>query len=321
MIDEKCVGCLKCIKACPAEALVMVYSPEEEKMLIPLEETTIPATDKRPVAVERWKGVWVFVEQTNGKAHPVSWELLGIGRILAEDLGVSLSAFILGSQVRRLVEEVFGYGADSVYVVDDPVLSHYRTRPYLQGTVNLIHKYKPEMDLFKKYDIQKIITLCPHCFSTLKNDYRQYGAEFEVIHHTQLIQRLFTEKKISVNEKAEGRTVLHDSCYLGRYNNIFEEPRQVLAAVSVSGAPLEMERHRSESFCCGAGGGRMWMEENLGKRIYLERTEEALRTNPSTIAVACPYCMTMFVDGVKEVKTQDAVHVKDIAEVVAEAIG
>lgn len=179
---------------------------------------------------------------------------------------------------------------------------------------------RDNIELFKKYGIKKIITFCPHCFSTLKNDYQQFGADFEVIHHTQLIHNFLKQGKIILKGSNNGRTVIHDSCYLGRYNEIYKEPREILKATSKGTAPLEMKRRGKESFCCGAGGGRMWMEELIGKRIYLERTQEALKTNPSTIAVACPYCMTMFEDGVKDEKEQDKVKVKDIAEIVAEAM-
>ena len=173
--------------------------------------------------------------------------------------------------------------------------------------------------LFKKYGVRKIITYCPHCFSTLKNDYRQYGADYEVIHHSQLISSLLEQGRITLKKVLDGKTVIHDSCYLGRYNDIYKEPRAIIRAAS-GADPLEMKRCGEESFCCGAGGGRMWMEELIGKRIYLERTQEALRTDPSTIAVACPYCMTMFEDGVKDEKAQEQVKVKDIAEIVAESM-
>ncbi len=173
--------------------------------------------------------------------------------------------------------------------------------------------------LFKKHGVRKIITYCPHCFSTLKNDYRQYGADYEVIHHSQLISSLLGQGHITLKKALDGKTVIHDSCYLGRYNDIYKEPRAIIRAAS-GADPLEMGRCGEGSFCCGAGGGRMWMEELIGKRIYLERTQEALRTDPSTIAVSCPYCMTMFEDGVKDEKTQDRVKVKDLAEIVAEAM-
>jgi Fe-S oxidoreductase len=179
---------------------------------------------------------------------------------------------------------------------------------------------RDNIEIFNKYGIKKIITYCPHCFSTLKNDYKQFGVNFEVIHHTQLIHSLLNQGKIKLQGSTNGKTVLHDSCYLGRYNQIYNEPREILKAASQGTAPLEMKRCGQESFCCGAGGGRMWMEELIGKRIYLERTQEALKINPATIAVACPYCMTMFEDGIKDEKAQDQVKVKDIAEIVAEKL-
>jgi Fe-S oxidoreductase len=173
--------------------------------------------------------------------------------------------------------------------------------------------------LFKEKGVKKIITLCPHCFSTLKNDYRQYGFEGEVVHHAELIEDLIRNGRIKLRKKVDaGRVVFHDSCYLGRHNDIYESPRSVIARATGK-APVEMDRMRTESFCCGAGGGRMWMEEHLGTRINLDRVDEALSKNPDTVCVTCPYCMTMFDDGLKD-KNADRVAVKDIAEVVAEAL-
>ncbi len=150
---EKCIGCRKCVKVCPSDALEMFFTPEDEKLLAELEaggvveeEEEEGAEEAKP-AVGAWKGVWVFVEQNNGKAHPVSWELLGVGRTLANDLGVELAAFVLGSEVKALVEEAFGYDAEKVYLIDDPLLHHYRTPTYLNGSLSLINKYKPEIVL------------------------------------------------------------------------------------------------------------------------------------------------------------------------------
>ena len=148
--DEKCIGCRKCVKICPADALEMVFTPEERKLLTEIEAEELveeAEVEKAESTVEGWRGVWVFVEQSDGKAHSVSWELLGVGRTLAQDLGVELSAFLLGSKVEALAEEAFGYGADKVYLIDDPILYHYRTATYLQGSISLIRKYKPEIVL------------------------------------------------------------------------------------------------------------------------------------------------------------------------------
>ncbi len=179
---------------------------------------------------------------------------------------------------------------------------------------------KENIAQFNKHKIKKIVTHCPHGYSTLKNDYRQFGGEFEVLHHSELILQLIQENKIKLNPKTNETTVFHDSCYLGRYNNIYDDPRDIVRHSCGGTPPREMERTREKSFCCGAGGGRMWLEESTGKRIYQERTQEALKQNPSTIAVACPFCITMFEDGVKHEGVQNEVMVKDIAEIVDEVM-
>ena len=179
---------------------------------------------------------------------------------------------------------------------------------------------KENVATFIERGVTKVITQCPHCFTTLKNDYRQYGLELEVIHHSELLRNLVRDGRLTVDKTTGemGTTVFHDSCYLGRHNDVYEAPREVLAAAT-GAAPAEMERTRNNAFCCGAGGGRMWMEEHVGERINITRVKEALEQKPDTICVACPYCMTMFEDGLKDVKA-DNVRVRDVAEVMAEAI-
>ena len=179
---------------------------------------------------------------------------------------------------------------------------------------------KENIKMFQERGVTKIITQCPHCYSTLKNDYRQYGVELEVIHHAELLNKLIKEDKLKLNGTTDlGNVVFHDSCYLGRYNGIYEAPRKAVASVTGQ-APIEMKRRYDRSFCCGAGGGRMWMEEIIGKRINSERVEEALRENPKTICVCCPYCMTMFEDGLKDKEADERVQVLDLAEIVARAL-
>ncbi|MDD2850372.1 MAG: (Fe-S)-binding protein [Desulfuromonadaceae bacterium] len=180
---------------------------------------------------------------------------------------------------------------------------------------------RENVEMFIERGVKKVITQCPHCFSTLKNDYRQYGLELEVIHHSELLRNLIQDQRLvlaTATNTTMGTTVFHDSCYLGRHNDVYDAPRAVIAAATGT-VPVEMERTRNNAFCCGAGGGRMWMEEHGGERINLTRVTEALKQKPDTIGVACPYCMTMFEDGLKDVKA-DGVKVRDVAEVMAEAL-
>lgn len=179
---------------------------------------------------------------------------------------------------------------------------------------------KENIKIFEEKGVKKIVTQCPHCYSTLKNDYRQYGSELEVVHHTQLINDLIKAGKLKLSAPDnQGNVVFHDSCYLGRYNMNYEAPREAIASAT-GRMPVEMERHHDRSFCCGAGGGRMWMEESIGKRINAVRTEEALKQDPAAICVCCPYCMTMFEDGLKDKNADDRVRVLDLAEIVAGAL-
>jgi len=179
---------------------------------------------------------------------------------------------------------------------------------------------KENVTMFQEKGVRKIITQCPHCFSTLKNDYRQFGVDLEVIHHSQLLERLLAEGRIPLTREVTevGSATFHDSCYLGRHNGVYEEPRRILASVT-GRQPLEFARVGKGAFCCGGGGGRMWMEEHTGTRINRERVKEAVATGAETVCVACPYCMTMLEDGLKDAKRTE-IRVRDLAEVVAEGL-
>ena len=162
--------------------------------------------------------------------------------------------------------------------------------------------------------VTKVISQCPHCFNTLKNEYPQFGGEYEVIHHSELLMQLVEQGKI--NPKSNGQTITyHDPCYLGRHNDVYVAPRDVVDAV---GTRVEMPRNGTKSFCCGAGGGKMWFEEQTGKKVNIERTEEALGCEPDVIATGCPFCYIMMDDGVKELGADEQVIVKDIAMLLAE---
>ena len=167
------------------------------------------------------------------------------------------------------------------------------------------------------YEVKKIVTTCPHCFNVLKNEYPELGGNYEVMHHTQLLQSLLAEGRLKIeggNFKGK-KITYHDSCYLGRANGVYEAPRSVLAALAAD--LVEMKRCRTNGLCCGAGGAQMWKEDEPGnKRINIERTEEALGTGAGIVAVNCPFCLTMMEDGVKAKEKQDGVKVFDLAELI-----
>jgi Fe-S oxidoreductase len=161
--------------------------------------------------------------------------------------------------------------------------------------------------------VTRIITQCPHCFNTLANEYPQLGGSYEVVHHSQLLAELLRQGRLDPPSSGQARTVTyHDPCYLGRHNDIYLAPREV-AAASGQVSLVEMPRHGTRALCCGAGGARFWMEEHIGKKVNIERAEEALGTGADQIAVSCPYCYVMLDDGVKELGRGDDVKVADLA--------
>ncbi|WP_447639857.1 MULTISPECIES: (Fe-S)-binding protein [Chitinophagaceae] len=178
------------------------------------------------------------------------------------------------------------------------------------------------IQILNGYEIKKIVTTCPHCFNTLKNEYPALGGNYEVIHHTTFLQQLIDEGKIVMKEGGsfKGKKITyHDSCYLGRANNIYEAPRKVLEILDTE--LVEMKRCRTKGFCCGAGGAQMFKEEEKGtERINFDRAKEAVETGATIVASACPFCNTMLTDGVKNEEKEDSVKVLDIAEIIAESM-
>ncbi len=172
----------------------------------------------------------------------------------------------------------------------------------------------------RAYNVKTVVATCPHCFNTIKNEYTQLGGNYEVVHHTEFIDRLIKSGQLKLPEGFDRRKLTyHDPCFIGRWNDIYDEPRRVLNVINRDGV-TEMRRNRNRSFCCGGGGGRVWMEEKIGKRINNTRVEEALSTGADAMAAACPFCITMFEDGIKAVEAQDRFQVEDISEILARAL-
>jgi Fe-S oxidoreductase len=174
------------------------------------------------------------------------------------------------------------------------------------------------VETLDRYRPKTIVTACPHCFNTIANEYPQFGGRYEVVHHSAYLARLVAEGRLRPDLERSGSLTFHDSCYLARYNGVIAQPRAVLSAIP--GVELrEMERSGRGSFCCGAGGGRMWMEETRGTRINAERTRQALETGADGVVTACPFCIVMMRDGLADASA-GAVGVQDVAEVLAASL-
>ncbi len=178
------------------------------------------------------------------------------------------------------------------------------------------------IELFEAYEIKKIITICPHCYNVFKNEYPELGGNYEVISYVDFLESALDAGKLKLHtgQFSGTRITYHDPCYLGRANDIYESPRKVIKAVN--GQLIEMERNKHLALCCGAGGGQMFKEAEKGdKEVFIERTEEALETNPGIIATACPFCMTMMTDGIKYKNRENEIKNYDIAELIALSLG
>ena len=176
------------------------------------------------------------------------------------------------------------------------------------------------IETLKNYHIDEIITSCPHCYNTLKNEYPKYGGDFKVVHYTQLMADLVRQGKLKLTRDLNSRLTYQDPCYLGRYNNVYSEPRQILGAIPKAKLE-EMERSRKTSFCCGGGGGHMWIEEQPGTtKINQMRLEHALKTGAETVVTACPFCLQMFEESIEHKNVKDSLKARDLVEIVEAAI-
>jgi Fe-S oxidoreductase/nitrate reductase gamma subunit len=317
-----CTTCFACQEVCPVSAEPMLKIAEMRRNLV-LEQASIPETAEGALrSIEDRGHPWRGTVLTR-----TTWfEGLDV-KTMAEDQNVdvlywvgctesledrSLKVAQATAKLMKLAGVKFGILGSEESCCGDPARRLGNEYLYqMQAQKNI--------ETMKNYGVKKIVTGCPHCFNTLKNEYPQFGGSFEVVHHSEFLLQLLKEERIKLLKGPQGAITYHDPCYLGRYNNIFETPRQILSYIPDI-TTVEMTRNRERNFCCGAGGGHMWLEEQkVGERINVMRTEQAIETKAQMVATACPYCLQMFQDGIKTKAAEETLKVMDISEILAES--
>ncbi len=317
-----CTTCRACQQGCP------IYIEHVDKIIdmrrnLAMERSQFPAA-----AQDALKSLGTRGHPYRGTtATRTSWtEGLGV-KILAEDSNVDILYWVGCSaalddrniKVSRATAGImqvlgmnFGILGDEESCCGDParrIGDEYLYQTICQGNIEIL----------KNYNVKKIVTTCPHCFNTLKHEYPQFGGNFEVVHHTEFLAGLIREGKLKITGASDKKVAYHDSCYLGRYNDIYKAPREILGAISGIKS-VELPRRLSRSFCCGGGGGHMWMEEEPDKRVSARRVQEIIDAKVDMVVTACPYCLVMFEDAIKAKGVEETLKAADLSELVAKAI-
>ncbi|MSQ27069.1 MAG: 4Fe-4S dicluster domain-containing protein [Dehalococcoidia bacterium] len=318
-----CVTCGACMEACPV-FIEHVPTIIDMRRFLVMEQSKMPeAAEAALVSMERrghpWRGTqhnrvdWMngldLKEFDDGdQVEYLYW--VGCSGAL-EDRNRNVTAAMI--KILKAAKVNFGVLGPLESCTGDP--ARRLGNEYLYQTMA-----QQNIDLFNTRKVRKVITQCPHCFNTIKNEYPQFGGKYEVVHHTELIAGLLREGRLKLKNTFEGETITyHDSCYLGRHNGVYDAPREIANALPGANV-VEMSRNRENSFCCGAGGGHMWMEEKTAKRINWTRTEMALDAGATTVGTACPFCVIMFEDGIRGRNAEEKLKVQDLVEMVAQAI-
>lgn len=317
-----CTTCMACMQECPVFIEHVPKIVEMRRYLV-MEESKFPETMQRALRSLEARGH----PYSGASASRVDW-CRGLNvRILADGgpvdylywVGCSVALNARNQEIARAFTRLLQKaGVDFAILGQEESCSGDAARRI--GNEYLFEKLaRRNIKVLQSHKVEKIVTTCPHCFNTLKNEYPQFGGDFTVYHHSQLLAELIQQGRLKPSGKLEGKVTFHDPCYLGRYNDIYEEPREIIKAVPGLKA-VEMQRHRARSFCCGAGGGLMWVEEQSGQRVNNRRAEHVIESGSDILGVACPLCMTMLDDGIKTVRGERDVKVLDIAELLDGAV-
>lgn len=316
-----CTSCRACEEICPVDIEQTNFIFESRKNLVLMESRFPPEMQTVFRNMENNFTPWAFGHDTRADwcrdlnikqmaDHPNAEVLYYVGCAASFDDRAKKVATAIVNLLKKANVDFAILGKEEK-CNGDPARragNEYLAQMLIKENVETLNKYKP----------RKILTGCPHCFNTLKNEYPAFGAQYDVVHHTTFLAELIEQGKLKPKKNEMGEVTFHDSCYLGRWNDVYDSPREILKAIPELNL-TEMKRTKNKGLCCGAGGARMFMEETIGKRINVERTEEALGTGAKVIAAACPFCSTMLTDGVKAKEKQDQVVIKDVAEILDHA--
>jgi Fe-S oxidoreductase/nitrate reductase gamma subunit len=316
-----CTTCMACVQECPA-FIDIVDTIIDLRRFLALSEGALPSTAPQSLQnIERAGNPWGLpgserLAWAEGLDVPTLQE--GVAVEYLYWVGCSASYDKRNQGIARAVVRILARAGVSYAVMAEErchaEVGRRLGEEYLYQTLAAVN-----VEAMKQYRFKKVITHCPHCFNTIRNEYPQFGGDFEVVHHSQVIQELIASGRIKPAKSLSATVAFHDSCYLGRYNDIFEAPREVARAVP--GLRLvELPRNRERGLCCGGGGGHMWMEVQAKKRVNIIRVEEALQAKVDTVAVGCPFCLAMVDLGRKVVGAEGTLAVKDVSELVAESL-
>ncbi|RMF18972.1 MAG: (Fe-S)-binding protein [Candidatus Dadabacteria bacterium] len=319
-----CTTCAHCVEACPVENqhLTKIIGMRQYKQMM---EADFPAEAGAAMqGIERQGNPWgLSAEDRMGWAKgievPVISEVEGPVEYLFW-VGCSGAYDDRNKKITQAMAKLLNKAGVSYAVLGTEEMCTGDSARRLGNELLFQTMAQMNIETLNGYGVKKIITQCPHCFNTLRNEYPEFGGEYDVMHHTEILAELVEQGKLKPQAVETFKKItFHDSCYLGRHNDVYDAPRKVLDAIP-GVERVEMPRNKEQGFCCGAGGGRMWMEEHIGTRVNINRVDEALDTQADAIASGCPFCMTMLDNGVKDREAEEKVATKDVAELLAESV-